>query len=173
MWLAVSGAQLLYTLGLSMFDLSLVDFLFLLWAPSTNIFFVKIIIWRTHTQSSKKSCKFKTWMKLVWQILTKLGASFSEVFFTWCPLETNLYKHSGGHPKITEAGISLHLTSLAGVCVVWRSKAHRNYVPNGITFGPYGLIQSVPEGHMLFQTYYILSYWTMLVNSSLVVHLLS
>ena len=37
--LVVSGGQPLFTLGLAMFALSLVDFLSLLWAPSTNICF--------------------------------------------------------------------------------------------------------------------------------------
>ena len=37
MRLAVSGGQPLFTLGLLMFALSLVDFLSLLWSPSTNI----------------------------------------------------------------------------------------------------------------------------------------
>ena len=37
MRLAVSGGQPLYILGLIMFALSLVDFLSLLWSPSTNI----------------------------------------------------------------------------------------------------------------------------------------
>ena len=53
--LAVSGAQPLFTLGLPMFALSLVDFLSLLLSPGTyfNIFyFVKSIIWITHTKSS-------------------------------------------------------------------------------------------------------------------------
>ena len=36
-WLAVSGAQPLFTLGLLMFALSLVDFLSLLLNPSTDI----------------------------------------------------------------------------------------------------------------------------------------
>ena len=39
MRLSVSGAQPLFTLGLHMFALSLADFLSLLWAPSTNIYF--------------------------------------------------------------------------------------------------------------------------------------
>ena len=55
MRLAVSGAQPLFTLGLLMFALSLVDFLSLLLSPSTDIkiffIFVKSIIWWTHTKS--------------------------------------------------------------------------------------------------------------------------
>ena len=49
-WLWVGG-QPLFTLGLRMFALSLVDILSLLWSPSTNIeifIFVKSIIWKTH-----------------------------------------------------------------------------------------------------------------------------
>ena len=37
MRLAVSGGQPLFIVGLPMFALTLVDFLSLLWAPSTNI----------------------------------------------------------------------------------------------------------------------------------------
>ena len=37
--------------------------------------FVKSIMWRTHTQSSKNSCWFKIWMRFVGPILITLGAS--------------------------------------------------------------------------------------------------
>ena len=58
MRLVVSGGQPLFTLGLLMFALSLVDFLSLLWNHSTNIeifsFLLKVSFQR-HIQNLKKS----------------------------------------------------------------------------------------------------------------------
>ena len=62
--------------------------------PSTNIdfYYVKNIIWRTQTKSSKRPCRFKTWMGFVRQILVKLETSFSWGFLRlplWCSLGSN------------------------------------------------------------------------------------
>ena len=120
MQLAVSGGQPLFTLGLPMFALSLVVFLSLLWATSTNIYFlVKSTIWRTH----KSPCRFKTWLGFVGQILIKLRTSsicFSSVA-VWCPLRSNLCKHAGDHSVTTEACTSPHITchGLCGI-EVWK-----------------------------------------------------
>ena len=62
--LAVSGAQPLFTLGLLMFALSLVDFLSLLLSPSTHfkIFFIFLskVSFERHIQNLQKiSCWFK------------------------------------------------------------------------------------------------------------------
>ena len=68
-----------------MFALSLVDFLSLLLSPSNdfkNFIFVKSIIWRTHTKSSKISCWFKIWMGFVGPILIKLWTSSIWGFFS-------------------------------------------------------------------------------------------
>ena len=77
--LAVSGAQPLFTLGLLMFALSLVDFLSLLLSPSTyfNIFlFLSKVLFELHIQNLQKiSCGFKIWMGFVGPILIKLWTS--------------------------------------------------------------------------------------------------
>ena len=64
-WLAVSGGQPLFTLGLLVFALSLVDFLSLLWSPSTNInifylfFCQKYHLKDTHTISKNIHVRLK------------------------------------------------------------------------------------------------------------------
>ena len=65
MWLAVSGAQPLFTLGLLMFALSLVDFLSLLLSPSTDMkifLFLSKVSFEGHIQNLQKflvGSKFK------------------------------------------------------------------------------------------------------------------
>ena len=74
--LAVSGAQPLFTLGLLMFALSLVDFLSLLLRPSTyfKIFlFLSKVSFEGHIQNlQKNSCWFKILMGYVGPKLIKL-----------------------------------------------------------------------------------------------------
>ena len=92
MWLAVSGGQPLFTLELTMFALSQVDFLSLLWASSTDIYFINFCqkYPLKDTKSSKKNpCRFKTWMGFVGQILIKLGTSFI-CGFLWLPFDVLL-----------------------------------------------------------------------------------
>ena len=63
--------------------------------------------------------RFKIWMGSVGQIFIELETSFIRGFrqlSLWCPLRSNLCRHTGGHSMTTEA-----CTSLARVCVVWRS----------------------------------------------------
>ena len=123
MWLAVSGGQPLFTLGLPIFALSLEYFLPLLWGPSTNtdyLYWCKKYYLKKK-KIFKKSYGFKTWMGLVRQMLINLETSFIWFFFffqlpLWCPLGSNFCKHAGGHPVTTEA-----CTSLATVCVVCKS----------------------------------------------------
>ena len=65
-------------LGLLMFALSLVDFLSLLWSPSTNIqiFFLWKVSFEGHAQNLKKnSCWFKICMGFIGQILIELRTS--------------------------------------------------------------------------------------------------
>ena len=79
MWLAVSGAQPLFTLGLLMFALSLVDFLSLLLSPSTDFkifyFCQKYHLKDTYRILKKISCWFKIWMGFVVPILIKFWTS--------------------------------------------------------------------------------------------------
>ena len=125
MRLAVNGGQPLFTLGLLMFALSLVDFLSLLWSPSTKIeiFFVKSIIWRTHTNTKKKSCWFKIWMGFVWPILIKLGTSSIWDFLNlpvWCPLGSYVYMLVTTQWPLKRAA---HLISLVWFCLLWSSES--------------------------------------------------
>ena len=73
------GAQALFTLGLFMFALSLVNFLSLLWSPSTNIeifLFLLKVSFEGHIQNlQKNSCWFEIRMGFVGPILIKLGTS--------------------------------------------------------------------------------------------------
>ena len=62
-WLAVSGGQPLFTLGLLMFALSLVDFLFLLWSPSTNIE-IFYFCQKYHLKHIYKIFKNSRWFKI-------------------------------------------------------------------------------------------------------------
>ena len=81
----------------------------LLWAPSTNNFFFKSTILRTHTKSWKNPCRFKNWIGFVGQIsweLLPLGFSYVAV----CPLRCNLCKYLGGHSVTTEPCSSPHFT---------------------------------------------------------------
>ena len=110
-------------LGLPMFALSLYCFLYLPWAPSTNIDFcidVKNIIWRTkHTIFEK----FHVVLEPEWPLWDKCWLSWKhlqfEVFFRcrW-PLSDQWSVHPTfwWYSVTTEA-----CTSPAKVCVVWRS----------------------------------------------------
>ena len=90
MRLAVSGEHTLFTLGLPVFALPLVDFLSLVWSPSTNIevfhFCQKYYLRDTNKIFDKKSCSFITWMVFVGKILIDLWSLPFEVFFS-CPFD--------------------------------------------------------------------------------------
>ena len=79
--LAVSGGQLLFTLGLLMFALSLVDFRSLLWGPGTDTYNFKFskVSFEGHTQNPRG---FKAWMECVGQISIQLGMSSISGFFS-------------------------------------------------------------------------------------------
>ena len=121
--LAVSGAQPLFTLGLLMFALSLVDFLSLLLSPSTyfKIFiFVKSIIW-WHIQNLQKiSCWFKTWMGFVGPKVIKLWTSFIWGFLS-CLCDGHLGIAYANMLATTKWPLecAAHLTLLVWVCVLW------------------------------------------------------
>ena len=116
MRLAVRGGQPRFTLGLFMFALSLVYFQSLRWSPSTSIevfLFLLKVSFEGHIQNvPKNSCWFKIWMGFVGPIFISclcdvlLGVTYANMLVTtqW-PLKR-----------------AAHLTSLAGVCVVWRSE---------------------------------------------------
>ena len=122
-WLWVWG-QTLFTLGLLIFALSLVDFLPLLWNPSTNInifIFVKCIIWRAHTKSSK----IHVGLKFEWSLQDKYWLSWAllsfEVFFS-CLCDVLLGVTYANMLMTTQWPLKRAplLTSLAWVWVVWR-----------------------------------------------------
>ena len=122
MRLAVSGGQPLFTLGLLLFALSLVDFLSLLWIPSTDIeifLFLLKVSFEGHIQNLQKiSCWFKIWMGFVGPILNQLGISSIWGFPylpVWCTLRSYLCKHAGDHSVPIKACSSPHLTCL-GLC---------------------------------------------------------
>ena len=77
--LAVSGAQPLFTLGLLMFALSLVDFIVFAVEPQyllQNFLFLSKVSFELHIQNLQKmSCWFKIWMGFVGPILIKLWTS--------------------------------------------------------------------------------------------------
>ena len=76
--LAVSGAQPLFTLGLLMLALSLVDFLSLLLSPipTSRFLFLSKVSFEGHIQNlQKNSYCFKIWMGCVGPILITLGMS--------------------------------------------------------------------------------------------------
>ena len=112
-----------------MFAWSLVDFLSLLWSPSTNIdlfLFLSKVSFEGHTQthptnSSRKSYKSKTWMRFVgkyWLSWELLPLRFSLVAIR---PGNNLCKHAGGHSVPTESRTSPQPTWL-GLCgmKVWK-----------------------------------------------------
>ena len=120
MRLAVSGAQPLFTLGLLMFALSLVDFLSLLLSPSTyfNIFlFLSKVSFELHIQNLQK---FHVGLQFEYQYWLSCERLPFEVFFSCL---------CGGLPGIAYANMLLttqwplkraaHLTSLVWVCVLW------------------------------------------------------
>ena len=118
-WLAVSGAQPLFALGLLMFALFLVDFPSLLLSPSTdfNIFYFckKYHLKDTYKIFKKNSCWFKIWMGFVEPILIKLWTSSFWGFLylpEWWPLASYLCKHAGDHSVTNEACSPPHLTCL-------------------------------------------------------------
>ena len=73
--------QPLFTLGLPMFALSLLHFLSLLWAPSTNIYFLKNLSKVPFEGHTHNPYRFKTWIGFVGQILSWELLPF-EVFFS-------------------------------------------------------------------------------------------
>ena len=123
MRLAVSGAQPLFTLGLLMFALSLVDFLSLLLSPSIyfKIFlFLSKVSFEGHIQNLQKmSCWLKIWMGFVGPTLIKLWTSsiwgFLQLPLLWWTLGNCLCKHAGHHSVTTGACSPPHLTCL-GLC---------------------------------------------------------
>ena len=128
MRLAVSGAQPLFTLGLLMFALSLVDFLSLLLNPSTyfKIFYFSKVSFEGHIQNLQKiSCWFKIWMEFVGPILIKLWTS-SIWGFLYLPLWWTLgnCKHAGHHSVTTGACNPPHLTCL-GLCAMYVCLVHQ------------------------------------------------
>ena len=124
--LAVSVGQLLFTVGLPMFALSLVDLLFFLWGPCTNIWFflfLSKVSFEGHTQNLQKNpCGFKTWMGFVWQIVIKLGTSSIWVFLVTDLLFDVILGVTYENKLVTNESAP-HLTSLARVCVLWRSES--------------------------------------------------
>ena len=127
MWLDVNGGQHLFIIGLSLFTLPLVDFLYLLWSPSTNIdifIFVEIIIWRTH----KKSFKNHVGLKYEWSLLDQYWLSCQflpfEVFFS-CLCDFLLRVTYINMLVTTQWPLkrAAHLTSLVWVYVLRRSES--------------------------------------------------
>ena len=84
--------------------------------------FTSKISFEAHTckqNFEKNPRRFKTWMGFAGQILIKLETSVIRGFLQlplWCPLGSSFCKHGGGQSVTTGA-----CTSLARVCVVWRS----------------------------------------------------
>ena len=124
MRLAVSGAQPLFTLGLLMFALSLVDFLSLLLSSSTY-FNVIYFCQKYHLNYTYKIFKtFHVSLKFEWGLKDQYWLSCErlpfEVFFSYL---------CEGLPGIAYANMLVttqwpleragHLTSLVGVCVLW------------------------------------------------------
>ena len=127
MRLAVSEAQPLFTLGLLMFAFSLVDFLSLLLNPSTDIkifyIFVKSIIWRTHSKSSKKLCWFKILMGFVGPILSCERLPFEVLFSCLCDCLLGVTYANMLVTTQWPLERAAHLTSLVWVCVLWRPES--------------------------------------------------
>ena len=124
MRLAVSGAQPLFTLGLLMFALSLVDFMSLLLSPCTDIkifIFLSKVSFEGHLQNLRKiSCLSKIWIGFVGPILSKLWTSSIWGFLQlplWLPLGSYLCKPAGNHSVTTGACSTPHLTCL-GLCAM-------------------------------------------------------
>ena len=120
MRLAVSGAQPLFTLGLLMFALSLVDFLSLLLSPSTyfNIFYFCQKYHLNYTYKIFK--KFHVGLKFEWGLQDQYWLSCERL-----PFEVLFSCLCEGLPGIAYANMqwplkrAAHLTSLVWVCVLW------------------------------------------------------
>ena len=129
MRLAVSGGQPMFTLRLPMFDLSRADFLSLLWSPSTNIklfYFCQKYRLKDTRKIFKNSCRFKTWMGFVGQILIKLGTS-SIWGFLLLSVWYSLCKHAGGH-SVTAEACTPTSPHLPGFVCYGGLKAHWSYL---------------------------------------------
>ena len=110
-----------------MFALSLVDFLSLLWNPSTNIeifIFVRSINWMTHTNSKKMHVvlNFEWGLKdqywLSWELLP-----FEFFFNILCDVHLGITYANMLVTTQWPLNRAAHLTSLVWVCVVWRSES--------------------------------------------------
>ena len=129
MRLAVSGAQPLFTLGLLMFALPLVDFLSLLLSPSTDIkifLFLSKVSFEGHIQNLQKiSCWFKMLIGFVGSILSKLWTSSIWGFFFSCLCDCLLGVTYANMLVTTQWPLECvsHLTSLFWVCVLWRPES--------------------------------------------------
>ena len=123
---AVNGAQPLFTLGLSMFALSLADSPSFLWAPVPTFkcfTFVKSIIWRNHTKSSKK---IHVGLKLEWGFKVFLSCrlmSYWEYLMQTCWLQ--LSDHWSVHrtsPRLPRfmwyGGLKAHWSYVGYVCLI-------------------------------------------------------
>ena len=124
MRLAVSGAQPLFTLGLLLFALSLVDFLSLMLSPSTDI---KIFYFcqKYHLKDTYKIFKkFHVGLKFEWGWLDQYWLSCEglpfEVFFS-CLYDGLLGIAYANMLVTTKWPLkrAAHLASLVRVCVVW------------------------------------------------------
>ena len=118
----------LFTLGLLMFDLSLVDLLSLQWSPRTNIdiflFLLKVSFEGLIQNLQKNSGWFKIWMGFIGPILIKLGTSSIWVFLN-CLCDV-LFGVTNANMLVTTQWPlkrAAHLISLAGICVAWRSES--------------------------------------------------
>ena len=124
MRLAVSGAQPLFTLGLLMFALSLVDFLSLLLSSSTyvNIFYFCQKYHLNYTYKIFK--KIQVGLKFEWGLKDQYWLSCErlpfEVFFSClCEgLQGIAYANMLVTHSVTTEACS-HLISLVWVCVLW------------------------------------------------------
>ena len=123
MRLAVSGAQPLFTLGLIIFALSLVDFLSLLLSPSTyfKIFYFcqKYHLKDTYKIFKKFHVGLKFLMRFVGPILSCERLAF-EVFLS-CLFDGPLGIAYANMLATTQWPLerAVHLTSLVWVCVLW------------------------------------------------------
>ena len=122
--LAVSGAQPLFTLGLLMFALSLVDFLSLLLSPSTY-FKIFYFCQKYHLKDTYKIFKkFHVGWKFEWGLKDQNWLSCEslpfEVFFS-CLCDGHLGIAYANMLATTQWPLerAAHLTSLVWVCVLW------------------------------------------------------
>ena len=123
MRLAVSGGQPLLTFWLLMFALSLIDFLSLLWSPSTNteIFY---FCQKYHLKDKYKIFNIiHNGLKFEWGLTDKYWLSWERLpvgfFLVACVMSsyTNMLVTTQWPQKRAP-----HLTSLVWVCVEWKSK---------------------------------------------------